>query len=45
MVVLCVRFVLAALPNLTTIGLAVIGISITLIYMALDKEDYSEKES
>ena len=38
-------FVLAALPNLTTIGLAVIGISITLIYMALDKEDYSEKES
>ena len=38
-------FVLAALPNLTTIGLAVIGISITLIYLALDKEDYSEKES
>ena len=37
-----VGFVLAALSELTTIGLAIIGAMITLIYMALDKEDYSK---
>lgn len=36
-------FVLAALSDLTVIGLAVVGASLTLIYMALDKTDYSQE--